>query len=250
MATKGLWRLEGRSGLYRFAAAFILLMATAVLAVFAYDYVIDMLKGDLPKFVNVDPAVYTNYQFYIWSQWFGKNLYQTVTMVSIIFGATMITGERSRNTLQFVLSKPLSRTELLKVKYVITYLSVALAVILSTAIMYLLILATGRTVSVLWMLQSTVLVLAGVALLIAVAGYFSVLLDNTLKAFAGTALVVFLLSVPGVIPGWQQFSLFYQMKGVSLMAGHSFPVLPFLLMVAVAGGVCFLANQKFSKQDL
>lgn len=250
MATKGLWRLELQAGIYRFAAPFLLLLATAALTVIGYDYIVENLPANMQSFVDLDLSNLDDYRYYIWTQWFGKNLIQFAALVSVVYGATMISGEKSRNTLQFALSKPLSRTELLQVKYITVFFAVALAVILSTLGLFLMILFAGRSVSILWLMENTVLMLVGVALLIGIGGYFSVLMESSLKAAGATALVVFLLSVPGFIPGWQQFSLFYHMQGASLMAKGHFPILAVVVMLLTTVGVCYLAKGRFNKLDL
>ncbi|MDI6822646.1 MAG: ABC transporter permease subunit [Actinomycetota bacterium] len=76
------------------------------------------------------------YDFYIWSQWFGKNLYQFGTILAILMGMGLFASEASKQTMEFLLSKPISRNRVALVKFLVGALEIAIIVAVSSFSIY------------------------------------------------------------------------------------------------------------------
>lgn len=250
MSTKGLWQKEFKAAKFKIAVGMILPIALAVSIPYMYEFLMGMMQTvPIPEFAGEQVKMFSNFSYYVWFNWFGKNLFQIVSMLALIFGAGLISAEVSRKTIHFLLTKPISRRQVFAVKYFMTLASLAVVVVISTAVLYIAVSLTGHSLPLLKLLQNSLVAMTGFALIYSIAVYFSTLFDQTLKSFLASLVVVVLLSVPSYFTSFKTFSLYYQMSGLAIYKGEGFPYVPFLVIAAAIACIYKLAEKRFVRLD-
>ncbi len=75
MANTGLWKKEFRAGRLKLLMGLVVLTITAVSLPFVQDYTIRLMeKTPLPEFATGQLVFLKDFRYWMWSQWFGKNL--------------------------------------------------------------------------------------------------------------------------------------------------------------------------------
>ncbi len=245
MSAKGLWEKEISAGKFKVVTGLIILTMFALIVVFSYEYTVKLLEsGMVPEFAKdqVDQIrkIKIDYNYYFWSQWFGKNLLQIGAGLALIFGASAISAETSRSTMNFLLARPITRQQVFRIKYCVNLACVGVVVVLSTLIYYLANLAKGHTYPIAVLFGQTVVAFAGLSVIFSIAVYCSTRFDQTLKAFLTASIATFVISIPVFFEPIAKFSLYYQMQGAAILKGSGFPFLPLLVMIVVS---YFLYNQ-------
>jgi len=171
----------------------------------------EWLKGPLMQQIH-------SYNIYIWANWYGKNLYQMLTLFSVVFGAGLLAGEVSRGTAGFLFSKPVRRTQVLRTKY-----AVALGVLAASAVAGTLAAAiassiSGHPVDVLWFLSGLPAALAATALLLSITLVSSVVSRDTVKAAAMAFVVFMAISATAFVRPLRWLWVFGHMTAVRTLA--------------------------------
>ncbi|MHB9094898.1 MAG: ABC transporter permease [Eubacteriales bacterium] len=251
MANAGLWNKEFRAGRLKFLAGLAVLTITAVSLPFIQDYTIRLMeKNPLPEFATGQLVFLKDFRYWMWSQWFGKNLVQIGSIIAIVFGAGIISSEVSDKTIQFLLSKPVRRQEVFTIKYVVSLIYLALAVAVSSIAAYVAALSTGHHFPTGEFLQYIFVAIAGLGVVFSIAVYLSTVFDRTLKSVVGSMLIAVALSAPGYIPALAKYSLYLQMSGYTIFSGAGFPVIPVILLVVISVGLHILGRKRFSRRDI
>lgn len=250
MAVKGLWIKEIHAGKFKFGIGLLIMGVTAVAIPLLYDVLIKLVNMmPVPLGFESQINVLKNYEKYIWSQWFGKSLYQQAAVLAVIFGAGIISWEVSHKTVQFLLSRPVRREEIFKAKYFVGLGSLGTAMVISTLVMYISVLATGHRFPLLSLAQYLVLALAGVGVIFSFSVYYSTVFDQPRKSAVVSFVTALFLFIPGALPGMQKMSLYYHMSGVSLMEEGRFPILALSVMITISIVLYILGNRRFAKMD-
>ena len=126
------------------------------------------LPGSLSAAIEVQLASYLPY---IWSNWYGKNLLQYMVVLAIIYGSGLLAGEVTRRTSTFLFSKPVSRMQVMLVKYLIALGVLWVSAAVGTAATLAGTLAAGQGVPAGWFLAGLPAPLAGTAFLLALTTY-------------------------------------------------------------------------------
>lgn len=250
MASRGIWQKELKAGTWKFAVGILLLLFTAISIPLIYEYTIKLMSNTpVPEFARGQLASLKDFRYFVWSQWFGKNLTQMGAMVAIIFGAGIVSSEVTRRTIHFLLAKPIRREEIFTVKYIVNLVNIALITALSTLALYITLVAVNRTYPAAQMLQQTILAAAGLSVIYSIAVYFSTVFDQTIKSAVASILAMFLLYVPGWVAPFEKYSLFYQMSGQGIYEGRGFPLITLVILVGLAALFYILGRKRFARRD-
>lgn len=158
-------------------------------------------------------AMLGDYRLYLWYNWYSKNLYQMLTVFSIVFGAGLVAGEISHRTSGFLHSKPVSRSSVLGAKYAVALGVLWLSALAGTAAALIGSYASDHPVAVGSFLLGLPVALSGAAVLLSVVLLASVSAREPMKA-AGLAVVwLVIMSVASIIRPLRGFSLFVRMSG-------------------------------------
>ena len=120
--------------------------------------------------------------FFIYSQWFGKNLFEMALLFAVVNAVGIIAGETERKTAVFLFSRPVSRAKIFSAKLIAVILYTLLPIVLSTYLIIPLSHNIPQKINLVLMnkllFQSLVATTAAISLTIV----FSVLINDRVKA--------------------------------------------------------------------
>lgn len=175
-----------------------------------------------------------DFTFYMWANWYGKNLFQVLVIYGVVVGMAQVAGEVGRNTAGFLFSKPLGREAIYRAKFASGAVVMAAVTAAATIITYLTALAVGGNLPALFLAGVPVNV-AGLLVIYSLALMFSVMFDDQLKAAAAAFGALLLIAIPGWIPGgYGMFSVFRQMRAWPVYAGDGYQLTAIAVMLLAA----------------
>ena len=255
-AVRALWRKELREGRWKFAVAAVVLVAVGVSVPLVYNLLGDVL-GELLEDTSVPdilkqllPPDLLQMDVYLWSNWHGKNLYQILVIVAIIFGSGAVAGEFGRGTAPYLFSRPIRRRSVVLVKLGTDLLWMFAAALLGTVALDVTSrVAHGYAVS--WTFYAGLVpVMAGAAFVYSLALYASTRMDDPVKAGVVAAVAAAVCSIPTFVPAWRDYSVYVQMTGRTLVLEGAFPWLPFLVILALAAEFAAGAVRRLERRDI
>lgn len=250
MANKGMWKKEFRAGRWKLAAGLPIFILTAISVPLMFEYAVSFMNsGTVPEFAKGQADLLKDFRYFIWSQWFGKNLSQLGSLIAVIFGSGIVSSEVARKTIQFILTKPIRREDIYTVKYVVNLVNIALIAVLSSLALYITLLAANRTYPGVDLIGQTVLTVAGLSVVYSIAVFFSTVFDQGMKSALVSLLVVFLLNISGWVPFLQKYSLFYHATGPGIFSGQGFPLVTLVVLGAISIVLYYLGRKRFVNRD-
>lgn len=234
----------------------VLLMTVIGVASAATYYLLETFKPLVEAFLEGPLLeelrfIMSDYTTYLWSQWNPKNLLQIGTILAILAAAPAVAGEWNRGSLEFLLSRPLRRRTILFSKAISGIVVISITIWLSTLLMLLTAALTGPE-PVAWgkLLGATALTNAGLLLVYCLALLCSVFFNDSIKAGATAAGILFVYSSLGLFTPTRMLSFFYHMRGWQWFTGQSpYPWLELVVLVAMAAAVFCLAAVIFEKRE-
>ncbi len=208
---------------------FISFLAIAILSVFAFDFLgglVQQVPRELIEEIEIARSfmeLFDDYDYYIWSQWNAKNLYQLGTLLVIIISASQFAGENSKKTMAFLLTRPVGRLKVFAGK--ISAGLLILLVIFATGTMCLWILSFifAGNFAIARIFIASFLTFLWLALYYILGVMISILTEEPVPAGVITAVVGVILSIPGWFQSLRHFSIFYQMKAIDYFVFEIFP---------------------------
>lgn len=191
-----------------------------------------------------------DYDFYLWSQWAGKNLTQAGGILAIVLGMGVIAGEYRQKTALFLLARPISRARILGGKFAAGITCLAIVIFASTLVMLFTARLTGGHFS--WGAQMALVVppFFGAVLIFALTAFFSSLSPGALPAAAGGLIATTCSVLSPYLVKSNALNILYHMAGVRLFEERIFP-LPFALAAVFLAAVFFLlALLLFSRREV
>jgi ABC-type transport system involved in multi-copper enzyme maturation permease subunit len=155
------------------------------------------LFGEPGNVVAPSPGEDAGYlRYLLWSQWFSEASGNPILMViATLLGAALISDETRRGSIFLLLSRPVSRSRVLLIKYAINAGVLLAIVALGSAALLGTAGVLGHPQDAGGVLVSAVLMWFGLLFVLGTSLTLSVALDNTLLAIIGTFLVWVLTSV-------------------------------------------------------
>lgn len=156
-------------------SAFLVLLALILPSTF--EFIQKLLKEalEMTSLPQAYQMALIDYDYFIWSQWFPKNLVQVGVVIAIILGATAIASEMG-TTFEFLLSKPVSKLKIFFSKVLARSGLIFLITFLSTATLFL----------VAWLKEPSFSKHVSGLLLATLATYILILLSFALALFFST----------------------------------------------------------------
>ncbi len=189
-----------------------------------------------------------NYQTYVWSQWFTKNGAEVLALLAAVLGAGLIGGEVNKGTVFFLLSKPVSRTRVLLVKYAVSAAILLAMIVLGSAALLVTAAIVGHPQNLGGMAISTLLLWLGTLFVLGLALLFSVLYKDVLRPLLFSLLITLATLIPGLVPGWSDWSLTGYWSSQAAYLGQEFPTKALIICLVAAIIPVILAIPLFRKQ--
>lgn len=186
--------------------------------------------------------------FYLWSQWMGKNLYQLIILSSILLGFSSFAREKEQGTMSFLLSN-FSRRHIFGSKI----LAGSILLICLTAMGCWLpwFLAPSLGFSYTFSLAWAYFLHLGIAAIFLYSGiiFFSVLSQDIVKPLILSIFFLILLSLPKFSEQLASWYLYRYMTGFDIFIGNGIHYLALLLIVLLSAGLLALSWRIFKQQD-
>ncbi len=190
-----------------------------------------------------------SYDSYVWGQWYAKNGAQVLGILAAVLGCGLIGAEANKGTIYFLLSKPVGRVRVLLVKYAVNA-AVLLAMIVAGSVGLLVAAAiVGHPQSIAGVALSTLLLWLGTLFVLGLALLFSVLFKDILRPLVFALILTVLASIPGLVPGWSDWSLPGYWSSQAAYLGQEFPLKALLICLVAAVIPVIIAIPLFRKQS-
>lgn len=241
---------------WKVAIGAILGLATVLLAAFSYDLVVSSLtpqqKANITNVIGSDFLTqFSNYGAYVWGQNYSvaNNTGVLLMIVAAFIGASMIAGEVAKGTIFLLLSRPLSREQI-----VLTKFGVGAAVLLAMNVLFSAVLAVatviaGHPQNIGGIAISALLFWLGTLFVLGVAGLFSVVFSDVLRPLILTVGVVIVLSLPGLLPYGKDWVLPSYWSSLPAFLGQEFPAKALVISLVAAALPVTLAVPLFKRQE-
>lgn len=199
-----MWMLikkELRENFMKFVVMFAVIFGTA-LSLVPYGY---NMTSQIPKELLNNPAVpkslmsqlgsmlpkLKDINFFIYSQWFGKNLWELALFFAIIVSIGAIAGETERKSSIYLFSRPVTRKSILLSKIIVIFIYLIIAITISTYILPILAKKIPQSVNIHLINIGLLYALIGTLATAAISIIFSTLINDRIKAaFAAFAVVI------------------------------------------------------------
>ncbi len=250
MVAKELW--EAR---WRLAVGTLVMVATAISLPLIFEWageMREMMEGLLlpGRWAEAMDAQLASYRLYLWANWWGKNYFQMMTILALVFGMGIIARERSSGALAYIMSRPISRGRVLAIRYAVGAASLAFISVISTLV---LVVTSGlvRPEPAPWfLLQGLGQALLAVLVVFGLAVLFSALLQDQVMALVAAGVSAIAVSIPGWIPGYGQYSLFVQMSAPRILSTGLQDPWALAVLALVVAGLYTAALKIFENTDL
>ncbi len=212
----------------------------------------EIVKSALPKGVNLQippPTILDSFGQYL------KNLAQLGILAVILLSMSLVSEEKSKGTLQLVITKPVSRTTVVVSKFIAQNILILSSMIVAAAVCYLYSIAIFRDGKLVEFAQANLLFIVYFLLIITIAIFFSTILSNQVAA-GGLSIIAF--AILSILPILHRFFDKYSpaaltgiankiVLGQATISQAGWPMIASLILVAI---LLFLGIFIFNRQEL
>ena len=188
---------ELKAARWKFVIFFVLLVIMAVTIIIQYPFIKNLLEQGvlegMPQWMVQGAAQQTDFNIYLSSNWFDKNLIQITVIFSILFGMSVIATEVEDNTIEFLLTRPFSRGRIFFEKTGIQLVAGLIIMISTTLILGITSLVQNYELDLLRLLFGVLPLFAKFFIIYSLALLISLFLDDQVKSgiSAGFILLLF-----------------------------------------------------------
>jgi len=234
----------------------VLGVCLVLVSAFTYDLIASALTSEQKQSIsnaagNGILERLTNYGIFAWSQTYSptNNTGVILIIVAALIGASLIAGEVSKGTIFLLLSRPLSREQI-----VLTKFGVGAALMLGMNVLVSVVLAiassiTGHPQNLGGIAISALLFWLGTVFVLGVAAVFSVVFSDVLRPLALAAGVLILLSLPAFFPHGGDWVLPTYWSSLPAFLGQEFPLKALVISLIAAAVPVVLAVPLFKRQQ-
>jgi len=186
--------------------------------------------------------------FYLWSQWMGKNLYQLIILSTILLGFSSFAREREQETMSFLLSN-FSRRHIFLSKILAG--GILLLGLTAIGCGFPFFMASSSTYSYTWPLAWAYFWHLGIAAIFLYSGIilFSLLSQDIVKPLILSIFFLILLSLPKFNEALASWYLYRYMTGFDIFVGHGILYQALLIIALLSTALFTLSWRIFKQQD-
>lgn len=212
----------------------------------------EIVKSTMPKGLTLKiptPTILDAFSQYL------KNLAQLGILAVILLSMGLVSEEKSKGTLQLVITKPVSRTTVVISKFIAQNILILSSMIVAAGVCYLYSIAIFRDGKLIEFAQANLLFIVYFLLIITITIFFSTILNNQIAA-GGLSIVSF--AILSILPSLHRFFDKYSPAALTGMANKimlgqttifqaGWPIIASLILVAI---LLFLGIAIFNRQEL
>ncbi len=243
----------------RFIVMLLLMVGAAVAIVSLRNFTINLLnspqmRGYLKNtpykgFSMILKKISSDFSYYSFSQWFGKNYPQLAALVAVILSFSIFSKEKEKRTFYVVFGR-MNRWEIYSSKMLIGYLSLV-TIMFSGSFGYLLTaLVFNYHLSFFMTISWTVMATVGAALLYQIGAYTSLLFKDQIKPFLLDILIYAGLYISGIFKPTKFLDIFNYMAKGNVLRGNGIDVLTTIVICSICLAIFVGEYFQFKYMDL
>ncbi len=193
---KALLKKEFKENFVKFVVETVLLVGVAI-SLFPFGYRLTQqinpnLFNSIKVIGNAENffAKLKDINFFVYSQWFGKNLFEMALLFAVVNAVGIIAGETERKTAVFLFSRPISRVRIFLAKFIVVIFYTLLPVVLSTYLIIPLSHSIPQKINLILMNKLLFQSLVATSVAISLTIVFSVLINDRVKAGIASLAVI------------------------------------------------------------
>lgn len=249
MVNSTVFKKEWREQAWKHVLAIIILSTLGISLPFIFDWLVKLHLDFGGQLGEIYRRQISDFAYFMWANWYGKNLYQFLVVYAVVVGMSQIAGEIGRNTAGFLFTKPLDRELIYRSKFVAGATVMVGVVAVATTLTYLSAIFSGKELTALF-LAGLLVSVAGMLVLYSMALMLSVVFNESLVAGVAAIGAALALGIPGWIPGYGMYSLYRQMHAMPVYAGDGFQLPAILVMLLTAWLFYRIGLNRLLKKDL
>ncbi len=233
----------------------VLALLTMIIGALSYDMVRQALSpADLQNLSNALGSDFANrftdYGAFMWNLTFSLSGDSGLILmvVTALLGASVIAGEVNKQTIFLLLSRPLSRDQILLTKYAVGAVILLALNILSGAAVYVVSAVSGRPQDLGGVAVSVLLFWLGTLCIFGIATLLSVVFSDVLRPLGLTVVILIVLNLPGLFPHGANWSIPSYWSSLPAFLGQEFPVKALIISLIAALVPLLLAVPLFRRQ--
>lgn len=256
-AHKALWYKAWRETRWRFLVGGGLMACSTAATVLAYPRVLALVPlvtgeagGELGRRVLEAAELVRSYPGYVWSQAFRTNLTQLATLFAVLLGAAGFPGAASAATgVQFTLSLPVSRQQLLGVRLVVGLAEVGALTLVPALLLPVLSPVIGATYGVGAALAHAGCLFAASTVFFSLALLLSLVFDDPWKPWLTALAVALVLALCEPLLATPSWTVYRVMSGETYFRTGHLPWGGVLASAAVSAALSYAALRKLAHRD-
>lgn len=205
------------------------------------------LSAELIKTIEI---MRHNYNYYLWSQWAGKNLPQAAIIMAITLGMGVVANEYNRKTASFLLARPISKIRILGNKFGAGIIVLAVIIFISTLTMLFTAWLIGKHFD--WGTQMAFAIpsFIGSVLIFAITAFFSSFASNALTAALGGLTTAICSVLSSYFLKSSVLNILFHMAGVQFFEEGIFPIAFVFTSIVLTAVFFFLTLLLFSRREV
>lgn len=233
----------------------VLALFTMIIGAFSYDMIRQALSPaelqNLSNALGSDFANrFTDYRAFMWNLTFSLSGDSGLILmvVTALLGASVIAGEVNKQTIFLLLSRPLSRDQILLTKYAVGAVILLALNILSGVAVYVVSAVSGRPQDLGGVAVSVLLFWLGTLCIFGIATLLSVVFNDVLRPLGLAVVILIVLNLPGLFPHGADWSVPSYWSSLPAFLGQEFPVKALIISLIAALVPLLLAVPLFRRQ--
>lgn len=190
----------------------------------------------------------SEWNFYINTQWFGKNFGQLIPIIGIIIGFPLFAREAENETIQFLLVR-LSRKSIFINKFFTGLFSTIILLFFSGIIPIIFSVAVNKDYNYIFALKFTTQAIFAGILWYTIALFYSVLFNDQVKPLLAGLGTLAITTVAGLLRPLKFFNTFNYSLGISIFERNSIDTKYTVWIIIVSAVLTFLAYSVFTKKE-
>ncbi|AKI96897.1 ABC transporter permease [Kosmotoga pacifica] len=191
----------------------------------------------------------TNWSFYMYSQWFGKNFGQLVPIIAIVLAFPLFSRESENGTLEFLLVRQ-SRLRVFMNKSFTGLLALVSIIVILSFLPILYSFVTGKEFVNEYVPQFMIFALVGGLLWYSVTLIFSVVFNDQVKPILASLGALVLTTVLGLLRPLRYLNTYRYILGVDIFSGGDMDILYTVSLLLVSGFLLFISYEIFNHKEI
>lgn len=248
MINPTVFKKEWREQAWKHVLAIVILSTLGISLPFIFDWLVKLHLDFGGQLGEVYRRQISDFAYFMWANWYGKNLYQFLVVYAVIVGMAQIAGETGKNTASFLFTKPLSREVIFRSKFFAGATFMVIVVTIATTLTYLSAIISGKELTALF-LAGLMISVAGMLVIYSIALMLSVVFNDQLIAGVAAIGAALALGIPGWFSGYGMFSLYRQMHALPIYTGDGFQLPAILVMLLTTWIFYRIGLKRLLKKD-